>query len=145
MIRDDIPAVMHIENLCFTSRWNESMILFELEGNEFGRFYVYCLEDKVVGFIDFWITFETCQLANIAVHPDYQGHGFSKEMMDLMVHFANELNCENIMLEVRVSNKRAQALYERYEFIEMNRRKGYYSDNGEDAIIMCKALGGSWK
>ncbi|MEG0710499.1 MAG: ribosomal protein S18-alanine N-acetyltransferase [Longicatena sp.] len=143
MNKTDLEAVMEIENQCFHGRWDETMMLYELEKNEFGRFYVYTIHNKVIGYIDFWITFETCQLANIAVHPDYQGNGYSKEMMDRMVEQAIALQCENIMLEVRVSNQIAKNLYERYGFIEINMRKNYYSDNGEDAFVMCKALGGN--
>ena len=143
MKAEDIPAVMKIEEICFTSRWNESMFLYEIEENEFGSFFVYCVDERIVGFIDFWITFETCQLANLAIHPDAQGHGYAKELMDTMVRYANEAGCENIMLEVRVSNQAARHLYASYDFIEMNIRKGYYNDNGEDAIVMCKALGGN--
>lgn len=143
MKAEDIPAVMEIEEICFTSRWNEEMFLYEVEDNEFGSFLVYCENDKIIGFIDFWITFETCQLANLAIHPDYQRHGYAKELMDTMVTYAENAGCETIMLEVRVSNLAARRLYEAYDFIEMNIRKGYYNDNGEDAIVMCKALGGS--
>lgn len=143
MKAEDIRDVMEIENVCFTSRWNEEMFLYEIEENEFGSFFVYCVDHKVVGFIDFWITFETCQLANLAVHPAYQKQGYARQMMDKMVEYAEKAGCENIMLEVRVSNTPARKLYESYDFIEMNVRKGYYNDNGEDAIVMCKALGGS--
>ena len=45
-------------------------------------------------------------------------------------------------LEVRVSNTAARSLYAHYDYMELNIRKGYYSDNGEDALVMCKALGG---
>lgn len=143
MCADDIAFVMKIEEQCFTSRWNEEMFLYEMEENEFGSFYVYEKNDKVIGFIDFWITFETCQLANLAITPCEQGQGYAKELMDCMIDYADRAGCENIMLEVRVSNASARHLYESYEFIEMNIRKGYYNDNGEDAIVMCKALGGN--
>ena len=143
MCAQDIQEVMKIEERCFTSRWNEEMFLYEMEENEFGSFFVYEKDHRVIGFIDFWITFETCQLANLAIHPDAQGQGYSKELMDRMVDYANRAGCENIMLEVRVSNHKARGLYESYGFIEMNIRKGYYNDNGEDAIVMCKALGGN--
>lgn len=141
----DIGAILEIEERCFTSQWTAEMFLYELRENEFGHFYVICENDKIIGFIDFWITFETCQLANIAIHPDYQHRGYSKQLMDKMIEVANQMKCETIMLEVRVSNTNAKNLYKSYEFIDMNIRKGYYSDNGEDAIVMCKALGGNWE
>lgn len=141
--RSDIEALLGIEERCFTSRWTEAMFLYEIEENEFGKFYVLEEDGILIGYIDFWITFETCQLANVAVDLPYQGKGYSRKMMDLMVDEANKEGCETIMLEVRPSNTAARKLYESYDFIEMNIRKGYYSDNGEDAIIMCKALGGN--
>lgn len=141
--RSDIEALLGIEERCFTSRWTEAMFLYEIEENEFGKFYVLEEDGILIGYIDFWITFETCQLANVAVDLPYQRKGYSRKMMDLMIDEANKEGCETIMLEVRPSNTAARKLYESYDFIEMNIRKGYYSDNGEDAIIMCKALGGN--
>lgn len=141
--RSDIEALLGIEERCFTSRWTEAMFLYEIEENEFGKFYVLEEDGILIGYIDFWITFETCQLANVAVDLPYQGKGYSRKMMDMMIDEANKEGCETIMLEVRPSNTAARKLYESYDFIEMNIRKGYYSDNGEDAIIMCKALGGN--
>lgn len=139
----DIEQILQIEEACFTSRWTKEMFLYEFHENPFGFFYV--LEDAgvILGFVDFWVTFETCQLANIAILPAYQGKGYSKFLMDHMIHLAEQQQCETIMLEVRVSNEKARALYTSYAFIEMNVRKGYYNDNGEDAIVMCKALGGN--
>lgn len=138
----DIPAILEIEMLCFTSSWTRDMFLYELTENEFGNFYVIFDEHTLVGYIDFWITFDVCQLANIAIHPAYQRKGYSKVLMNKMIEVANR-QCATIMLEVRVSNETAKRLYESYNFIEINKRKGYYSDNGEDASVMCKILGGN--
>lgn len=138
----DIDQLTAIEERCFTSRWTRDMFAYEIEENPFGKFYVLEEEGTLLGFIDFWITFETCQLANIAVDLPYRGKGLSRILMDKMIEIANEEGCETIMLEVRPSNTTAITLYENYEFLRMNIRKGYYSDNGEDAIVMCKALGG---
>ena len=63
--------------------------------------------------------------------------------MDFMIASAEQEQCETIMLEVRPSNEAAHCLYDSYEFMKVNIRKGYYNDNGEDAIVMCKALGGN--
>ena len=139
----DLERILEIENICFTSRWTSEMFLYELHENEFGHMYVLEIADKVAGFIDFWTPFECCQLANIAIHPDYQGKGWSRCLLDVMVETAEQEQCETVMLEVRPSNTAARGLYKAYDFIEVNIRKGYYSDNGEDAIVMCKALGGN--
>lgn len=139
----DLERIMQIEEICFSSRWTKEMFLYELHENEFGHFYVLEENQKIAGFIDFWITFECCQLANIAVHPSFQRRGYSRCLMDFMIASAEQEQCETIMLEVRPSNEAARCLYDSYEFMKVNIRKGYYNDNGEDAIVMCKALGGN--
>ena len=60
----DLERIMQIEEICFSSRWTKEMFLYELHENEFGHFYVLEENQKIAGFIDFWITFECCQLAN---------------------------------------------------------------------------------
>ena len=67
----------------------------------------------------------------------------SRRLMDFMIVSAEQEQCETIMLEVRPSNEAARCLYDSYKFMKVNIRKGYYNDNGEDAIVMCKALGGN--
>ena len=138
----DLDALLAIEDVCFTSKWTKDMFKYEISENEFGKLYVLEDNDELVGYIDFWLTFDCCQLANIAIKPDRQGHGYSKQLMDVMFQDANESECETCMLEVRPSNDKARGLYQSYGFIEINIRKGYYNDNGEDAIVMCKPLGG---
>ena len=104
----DIQAVLEIEELCFTSRWSETMLRYEMSENEFASFYVYEAANEIVGFIDFWITFEECQLAQIAVHPSHRRKGIADLMMQKMESIANQEGCERITLEVRVSNTAAK-------------------------------------
>lgn len=140
----DLSAVLEIERITLHARWNEDQFRYELEGNDYAFLYVIEMDNKIVGFIDYWITFDTCQLANIAVLPAYQHRGYARTMMDQMFQAANAAGCENITLEVRKSNSIAQQFYQAYEFIEINIRKQYYGDNNEDAIVMMCALGGNW-
>lgn len=145
MIREmqehDLNQVLAIEEECFQHPWTKDQFLYELQGNEFA--YLYVLEDDEIikGFIDFWITFDQVQLAQIAIRKDEQGKGLSKQLIDTMLQFSLEKEAEHISLEVRPSNVSALALYKGYGFIEMNHRKGYYHD-GEDAVVMVKPLGG---
>ena len=147
MIREakssDLAQLLEIERLCFTSCWTENMFSYEIEENEFGKFYVMEENNKLIGFIDFWITFDSCQLAKIAVLPSYRGKHYAHLLMDKMIERAQQENCEIISLEVRVSNTAAHKLYEAYDFIKVNVRKQYYQDNGEDADFLIKAIGGN--
>lgn len=144
MQREDIQAVADIDAKCFPVPWSLQQYTYELVENAFSYLYVMETEEGIIGYIDFWITFETCQLAKIAVLPAYRGQHYAHQLMDAMLETANQQHCENISLEVRVSNVAAHKLYESYGFIKLNVRKGYYEDNGEDADFLMKALGGNY-
>ena len=142
MLETDISRIVEIDEACFPLAWNHDQYHYELCDNEFASLYVLEVEDKIIGYIDFWITFDTCQLAKIAILPSHRGHHYAHALMDQMIQNANQAQCENISLEVRVSNDAAHALYEAYDFIKVNVRKQYYQDNGEDADLLVKPLGG---
>lgn len=139
---DDLHIVVETEKQLFSSPWNAEMFAYELHENPYAKLFVW--EDKeICGYIDYWITFEKAQLANIAVHPKHQRKGIAQMMIDAMVADCEAALCENITLEVRVDNKAALALYERNGFIKAALRKGYYED-GTDAHLMVKPLGGNY-
>ena len=138
----DIQRALQINEECKASNWHEQHFHYEIEENAFSHLYVLLENDSIIGFIGFWITFEQCQLTNLAIAKKWQGKGYSKQLMQYMVQVATKAGCEHITLEVRVSNLVAQQLYTHFDFLEVSRRKGYYTDNQEDAIIMVKGLGG---
>lgn len=133
-----------IEIACFQNPYTKDQLRYEIEENAFAHVYGLYEEQMLIGFIDYWITFEVCQLNQIAILPKYRRLGYGTRMMKEMIEKANEAMCESIMLEVRMHNQSAQAMYEGLGFIRLNVRKGYYSDNGEDAIVMVKPLGGNY-
>lgn len=142
----DLEQVVDIDAQSFPIAWNKAQYTYELVENEFA--YLYVLEtsaDGIVAFIDFWITFEICQLAKIAVLPTFRQHHYARELMNTMIQVAEQEGCENISLEVRTSNTIAHRLYEQFSFIKVNERKQYYQDNGENADVLIKVLGGYTK
>lgn len=141
---EDMEVILQIEEESFTSHWTRSQMLYELHENDFALLYVIEDDNEILGYIDFWITFDTCQLASIAVLKKARQRGIAKQLMDYMIQVAEEKHCGVISLEVRVSNEAAKALYYHYEFVDATVRKQYYSDNHEDAILMVKGLGGEW-
>lgn len=142
MTVEDLDKVIEIEKECFTSLYNKQQYVYELEDNPCAYLYVLEIENEIVGYIDYWITFDSCQLTKIAVAKKHRRKGYASLLMDKMVEEAIAQACEAILLEVRVSNVSAQTFYEGYAFMEINRRKGYYSDTQEDAIVMGKVIGG---
>lgn len=143
MTIQDLGIITNIDRLCFPVSWTEQDYQNEILGNEYAQLYVLENDHQIIGYIDFWITFETCQLTKIAVLPSHRGKGYSKQLMDYMIKKAEEAYCESVSLEVRVSNDIAFKLYESYGFIKVNVRKNYYQDNGEDANFLIKPLGGN--
>lgn len=139
---NDVSALLEIENLCFSHPYNHEQYLYELNDNPCAYLYGYFIDNQLVGFIDYWITFDCAQLCKIATHPDFQNRGIGKEMMEFMYKDAIKQDCENVLLEVRVSNEKAIDFYHHEDFLDINIRSKYYSEPVEDAIVMGKILVG---
>ncbi|MFY9176133.1 MAG: ribosomal protein S18-alanine N-acetyltransferase [Caldicoprobacterales bacterium] len=133
---EDIDEVLKIERLCFSTPWSREAFRAEIEGNHCARYLVAELGGLVVGFGGMWIILDEAHITNIGVHPHYRGRGIGEAIMRGLIETASRLKVEGMTLEVRVSNVIAQNLYKKLGFVSVGVRKGYYSDNGEDALIM---------
>jgi ribosomal-protein-alanine N-acetyltransferase len=123
---EDIPAVLEIEKLSFSAPKNESIFK-----SERSNYLVAKEADRVVGFIGHEKIADETHIINMAVHPENRKQGIGKRLLEMV------LNDQDVFfLEVRASNLPAQRLYEKYGFNKVGTRKNYYSDNGEDALIM---------
>ena len=141
--KKDLESLIEMELELFPeSPWPKSAFFYEMYTNPFAKVYVYEEEGIIKGYLDLWITFEKAQIANIGVKKAYQGKGIGQALLDEAINIANKKGCENISLEVRVGNEKAISLYEKNDFINVATRKKYY-ENGDDAYLMVKALGGS--
>ena len=142
MVETDLTQVVDLENICFPKGgWNIEQFRYELLENPFSNLLVFEENQMIIGYIDWWITYEQAQLANIAVCPTNRKQGVGQQLLNEALQKAIEEECENMTLEVRVSNKRAIQFYEKNGFITVNTRKNYYED-GENAYLMIKPLGG---
>lgn len=92
--------------------------------------------DPLVGFAGMWILYDEAHVTTIAVAPEHRGQGLGELLLIALFEEAMIRGAEWLTLEVRVSNKPAQTLYEKYGFTRQGLRRRYYSDNGEDAHIM---------
>ncbi|MFH0768495.1 MAG: ribosomal protein S18-alanine N-acetyltransferase [Chloroflexota bacterium] len=90
----------------------------------------------VVGFVGFWVLADEAHITAIAVREAYRRHGVGELLLIASIDLATELKAHIVTLEVRVSNIVAQSLYSKYGFIRAGIRRGYYTDNREDGIIM---------
>ena len=91
---------------------------------------------SIVGYAGIWVMTDEAHVTTIASHPDVRGQGVGELLLLALIHRALEVGARWMTLEVRASNAIAQALYRKYTFKEMGVRRRYYSDNGEDALVM---------
>ncbi len=133
----DLDAIMEIEHTSFSTPWSRSAMAQEIEGRDWSRVSVAYMGDRVVGFMVFWEIVDEVHLLNFAVHPAARRRGVGKAMMGRLVAGLEACGCSSIILEVRVSNQVAQRLYRSFGFAPVSMRAKYYSDNNEDAIVMC--------
>jgi ribosomal-protein-alanine N-acetyltransferase len=91
---------------------------------------------SIVGYAGIWVMTDEAHVTTIASHPDVRGRGVGEFLLVALIHRAIEVGARWMTLEVRASNAVAQGLYRKYTFREMGVRRRYYSDNGEDALVM---------
>jgi ribosomal-protein-alanine N-acetyltransferase len=140
MTEDHIPEILEIENSVFTTPWAEEMFLQEVRGLFGSRVTVAVTDGKVIGYQIAWFIEDEVHLANIAVHDAFQGRGVGAMMLSDLIEYALDKDKTIITLEVRASNLGAQAFYRRFYFRAIGVRKGYYTDNREDALLMMMDL-----
>ena len=99
---------------------------------------------NVVGYGGFWFIIDEAHISTIAVHPDWRGQRVGEHLFVSLLEHALQLGAVTATLEVRVTNEPAQGLYRKYHFAVVGRRKHYYRDNGEDALLMTAKLGGDY-
>ena len=93
----------------------------------------------ITGFVGFWIMADEAHITSIAVREKYRRQGIGELLLISVIDRALELKANVLTLEVRTSNTGAQTLYLKYGFNKVGVRKGYYTDNREDGIIMSTA------
>ena len=138
----DIPAILEVDRLCFHSEcWTKENVLYEMNENPVSNFWVICLSLKeddvpqVVGFSDYWHTFDSATINKIAIHPYLHGRQLGRALMDEIYNDCYAKKVQTITLEVRVGNIPAISFYKKQGF-EVETTKPHYYDNGEDAYYM---------
>ncbi|MBR6444764.1 MAG: tRNA (adenosine(37)-N6)-threonylcarbamoyltransferase complex dimerization subunit type 1 TsaB [Firmicutes bacterium] len=132
----DIPAMVDIENRSFARPNSEDMFRREIEENPDMDYAVAEIDGKMAGFAGLWRVAGEGHINNVAVAPEYRGRGIGAEIIKKLTDDARKMGIKEFTLEVRVSNRTAIGLYEKFGFKKEGIRKGYYQDNGEDALIM---------
>lgn len=137
---DDIKQIVEIEHEVFPTPWTEEAFYNEIVSNNFAHYVVLAQGEHVIGYGGLWTIIDEAHVTNIAVRKAYQGKQYGRKLLSALVAHAMALGMKEITLEVRVSNHIAQRLYESFNFRSVGVRKGYYTDNSEDALIMWASL-----
>jgi len=135
----DYPRVMEIENQSFKAPWTLDQLKGEIKDNMFSNIFVFVLNDNVVGFYDYWVTFDSATIAQIAVDPLYRGQSIASIMMQEILDDCYAKRVRTITLEVRTHNDPAIGLYKKFGFKIITTKPHYY-DNGDDAYYMVKEV-----
>ena len=133
---EDVPAVHQIEQLSFRTPWPAHAFEQELRGNRLARYVVARAGDIVVGFAGVWLMVDDAHVTTFGVHPDWRRQGIGRQLLLNLYELSVTLRARQLTLEVRVSNGPAQALYRSFGFEIVGRRPHYYTDDGEDALVM---------
>lgn len=136
MTMEDIGRVLEIERESFRTPWPADAYVHELRENRLASYIVARVDDDLVGYAGMWVILDEAHITTIAVDPRYRGQHIGERLLVGLIDAALDRSARWMTLEVRRSNGIAQALYKKYGFREIGTRKGYYSDNREDAIVM---------
>jgi len=133
----DLPAIEEIERRSYPTPWSRSMFAGELSKPAsicLGAFE----DDGLVGYMIISRYVDAWHVMNVAVSPSYRRRGIATALLDRLFELTAGDGRRGYTLEVRVSNRHAIELYERLGFKARGIRRGYYTDNREDALIMWK-------
>jgi ribosomal-protein-alanine N-acetyltransferase len=131
----DLPQVMLIELATFTMPWGESTFRGLLRRKD-SDLLVAEYKGEVAGYAVFWAVLDQGELGNVAVDESFRGRGIGSKLIRAVLERAYERGVHEVFLEVRKSNVRAQDLYKSFGFSEVGRRKNYYLEPLEDALVM---------
>lgn len=131
----DADMLFEAEQICFRTPWTYEDLKNDLE-NPISRYLVMLDGDRLIGYGAFWLLMEEGHITNVAVLPQYRGRGLGKALMKALIQHASDSGARFMELECRASNEVARKMYHTLGFLRVGCKKGYYTDTGEDAIVM---------
>jgi [ribosomal protein S18]-alanine N-acetyltransferase len=143
----DLEAVLQIERVSFHTPWSRQAFVHELERNRVAGLWVARGTRagkpgaaSVVGYLCLWAVADEVHVTNLAVHPAWRGEGIGRLLVGTLLAYHRGQGARRAFLEVRPGNAEARRLYEGLGFHEVGRRRGYYVDTGEDALLLEASL-----
>jgi [ribosomal protein S18]-alanine N-acetyltransferase len=134
---EDLDGVLAVEAESFTNPWTREMYVWELQNRSVCHIYVVRTpECPVAGFCAFWLVFDEIHINNVAIRPQFRGHGMGTALLRHILAEGTRLGAKRATLEVRASNDPARRMYERLGFHVAATRRHYYTNPVEDALIL---------
>jgi ribosomal-protein-alanine N-acetyltransferase len=135
MRAEDMEAVLYIDRLSFPVPWMPAAFTTELS-NRSACYLVARRDAEVVGFGGAWVIRDEVHITTLAVHPQHRRHHIGERLLLALLEEGIRRRATRATLEVRQNNRIARKLYQKFGFYEASIRKNYYTDNGENAIVM---------
>jgi ribosomal-protein-alanine N-acetyltransferase len=137
----DLPFVMAIERVAYSTPWPESSFHGLLDRPDTALFVAEAASPReIAGYAVSWAVADQGELGNIAVAPAWRHRGVGRILLEQVIETMRHWGVRELFLEVRTSNAIAQTLYRQHDFYEVGRRRGYYSSPTEDALVMRRAI-----
>lgn len=137
---NELGRLEALECSCFSRPWSENAFRDALSKGDFFSLPIVYDGEELIGYAVLFCIFEDAELQNIAVDRRYRGQGLGAKLLDCCLEKARRKGAERIFLEVREGNTPARRLYEKCGFLFYGRRKNYYRDPVEDALLMVRSL-----
>ena len=139
MNESHVQQIAQLEQQCFSDPWSENSIASELDN---ALSYWLVAEDNgvIAGYVGSQSVLDGADMMNLAVAPAYRRQGIGQALVTALIDYLQQKGIIVLLLEVRVSNDPAIALYQRLGFQQIGRRPNYYHHPREDALIMRKEL-----
>ena len=132
---EHIPQIEEIERECFSRPWTAEQLKSQMRDAQH-EFIAAVDGGRVLGYVGLMYVLDEGYISNVAVHPEARRQGIGDALIDALAAKAAELELSFLTLEVRESNLPARRLYERFGFREAGRRRQFYSDPREDALLL---------
>jgi [ribosomal protein S18]-alanine N-acetyltransferase len=136
MTLEDVPAVIELDQKSFSLPWPERSFRFELTDNPASRCWVTELDGRIVCMLVAWLMVDEVHIATLATDPDFRRQGIARSLLSHVLRRLIEEGARSSFLEVRESNLAAREMYGKFGYQQTGRRRRYYRDNDEDAILM---------
>ena len=133
---EDLEQVVAIDEASFSLPWPLRSFHFEVSDNPASRSWVAEMDGQVVGMLVAWMIVDEIHIATIATHNDFRRQGIGEKLLIHTLQSAKGEGAITSFLEVRESNRFARQMYNKFGYVEVGRRRHYYKDNNEDAILM---------